>query len=71
MPTTYNSKRTALLRSRSNFKTEKFTCYPEKKIPVVINDKLTVYISDESKRQETIEKYKSLNNLQNNTNYKK
>ena len=32
----------------------------KKEIPVVINDKLTIYISDESKREETVLKYKNI-----------
>ena len=57
MPSKYLTSRAAKVRSRNNLPKKK-TTKPNHTIPVVINSKLTIYIDCESKREETILKYK-------------
>jgi len=66
MPSSYNTKRSQKIRLKNAMFKHKEEKVPQHNIPVVINDKLIVFIDDESKRQETLLKYR--NNLLYKTN---
>lgn len=59
MPSKYASSRAQKVKLKSLLPCKKELRIPEDNIPVVINDKLTVFIDDESKREETLLKHKN------------